>query len=64
MSLGAIVPVISSILSAKVDFPWSMCAMILKLRILDGIVVNACPVAPPKEDGIGVSYYAEISYVR
>jgi hypothetical protein len=34
MSLVATVFVITSSVSAKVDLPWSMCAMMLKLRII------------------------------
>jgi hypothetical protein len=36
MSLCATVSVISKSLSAMVDFPWSMCAMMEKFRILSG----------------------------
>jgi small subunit ribosomal protein S20 len=34
MSLGSTAPVISKIRSDSVDLPWSMCAMMLRLRIL------------------------------
>ena len=40
MSLVAIVLVASRSLSARVDFPWSICAIMLKLRILSVLYVD------------------------
>ncbi len=41
MSRAATVPVDSRMRSARVDLPWSMCAMMLKLRMWSSEVTTA-----------------------
>jgi hypothetical protein len=36
-----------SILSASVDLPWSMCAMMQKLRMIAGSVLPGAGIHPP-----------------